>query len=80
MESNKKIHNVASSFIKKMLQRKFKNLISTGFEHDLELVLLAKNDLKYELPVIVHMPGSKLNIFIDPIKMLIGILKSRFLI
>ena len=65
---------------KSVAKKIFKNLISTGFEHDLELVLLAKkNDLEImELPVHwVHMPGSKLNIFIDPIKMLIGIFKIK---
>ena len=66
---------------KKSAARKiFKDLISTGFEHDLELVLLAqRNSFEIiELPVHwVHMPGSKLNIIFDPIKMLLGIFKIR---
>ena len=56
----------------------FKKLKTVGFEHDLEIALIAKANNFYisELPVQwTHMPGSKLNIFIDPIKMLIGILR-----
>ena len=65
---------------KKVAKKIFSNLASNGFEHDLEIVLLAKkNNLDIiELPVHwTHMPGSKLNIFTDPIKMLIGILQIR---
>ena len=65
---------------KKIAKKIFKVLKSEGFEHDLEIVMLAKK-FKYqitELPVKwVHMSGSKLNIFIDPIKMFFGILKIR---
>ena len=59
----------------------FKKLSTEGFEHDLEIALLAKANNFYisELPVEwTHMPGSKLNIFIDPPKMLLGILKMSF--
>ena len=65
---------------KKVAKKIFSNLASNGFEHDLEIVLLAKkNNLDIiELPVHwTHMPRSKLNIFTDPIKMLIGILQIR---
>ena len=69
---------------KKVAKKIFSNLTSNGFEHDLEIVLLTKkNNLDImELPIRwVHMPGSKLNIFSDPIKMLMGmfILKFRYL-
>lgn len=56
----------------------FNKLRCKGFEHDLEIALLAKKNNFYisELPVEwKHMPGSKLNILIDPFKMLFGILK-----
>lgn len=56
----------------------FKKLRTEGFEHDLEIALIAKaNNFNItELPVQwTHMPGSKLNILIDPFKMLLGIIK-----
>ena len=56
----------------------FKKLKSNGFEHDLELVMLLKkyNITIKELPVYwTHKNDSKLNIFYDPLKMLIGIFK-----
>ena len=58
----------------------FKNLKTKGFEHDIEIVTLAKNkNFKIiELPVHWrHVSGSKLNVFFDPIKMLFGIIKIR---
>ena len=58
----------------------FKNLKTKGFEHDIEIVTLAKNkNFKIiELPVHwKHVSGSKLNVFFDPIKMLFGIIKIR---
>ena len=58
----------------------FKNLKTNGFEHDIEIVTLAKNkNFKIiELPVNWrHVSGSKLNVFFDPIKMLFGIIKIR---
>ncbi len=58
----------------------FKNLKTNGFEHDIEIVTLAKNkNFKIiELPVHwSHVSGSKLNVFFDPIKMLFGIIKIR---
>ena len=52
-----------------------------GFEHDIELVLLLKSkniEIK-ELPVKwKHKDNSKVNVFLDPIKMFIGILIIRF--
>jgi hypothetical protein len=52
-----------------------------GFEHDLEIVLNAKK-LKHsiiELPVKwIHKSNSKLNIFIDPIRMFLGILLLKY--
>ena len=52
-----------------------------GFNHDLEIILLLKNkniEIK-KLPVKwEHKDNSRLNIFWDPIKMLIGIFLMRF--
>ena len=62
----------------KVAKKIFKKLKSNGFEHDLELVmLLKKNNITIkELPVYwTHKNDSKLNIFYDPLKMLIGIFK-----
>jgi dolichyl-phosphate beta-glucosyltransferase len=62
----------------KVAQKIFKKLKSNGFEHDLEIVmLLKKNNITIkELPVHwTHKNDSKLNIFYDPLKMLIGIFK-----
>ena len=59
----------------------FSRLKTKGFDHDLELILLIKkrNFLISELPVKwKHIDNSRLNIFWDPIKMLIGILFMRF--
>jgi glycosyltransferase involved in cell wall biosynthesis len=56
----------------------FKDLEIFGFAHDIELIMRLndKNIEIKELPVNwTHMPGSKLNIFIDPIKMLIDLFK-----
>ena len=56
----------------------FKKLKTYGFEHDLEVVILAKK-MNYqikELPVKWHHVGqSKLHLFKDSIKMFLGILK-----
>ena len=63
---------------KKDAKRIFSKMKSQRFEHDLEIILIAKK-LNYEiieLPVEwEHRSGSKLNIFIDPWKMLYGILE-----
>ena len=64
-----------------MIISKMKNY---GFDHDLELVLILKSkNLKIkELPVKwVHKDNSQLNIFLDPVKMLLGIftIKIRYL-
>lgn len=61
---------------KKIAKKIFRQLVLHKFEHDLEIVLIAE---KYrfnitELPINwTHKSGSKLNIFIDPFKMLYGI-------
>ena len=59
----------------------FSKLSRFGFDHDLEIVLLLKSKhirIK-ELPVKwIHKEHSKVNIFLDPIKMFIGILIIRF--
>jgi len=55
----------------------FKNLSIYGFAHDIELVsfILKKKMIIKELPVTwTHVPNSKLNILIDPIKMFIDLL------
>jgi len=58
----------------------FSKLKNYGFDHDLEIVLLlkSKNIIIKELPVKwIHKNNGRLNILIDPIKMLIGIIKIR---
>ena len=59
----------------------FSKLQNSGFEHDIELVLLLKSkniEIK-ELPVKwKHKDNSKVNILLDPLKMFIGILILRF--
>ena len=59
----------------------FKNITINKFEHDLEIILNAQkiNQSITELPVEwIHKPNSKLNILIDPIKMLYGIILLSF--
>ena len=69
---------------KDIAKKIFSSLQSKKFEHDLEIVLLAKknNYSIVELPIKwVHKPGSKLHIIFDPIKMFFGIcLQLRFII
>lgn len=63
---------------KDIAKKIFSSLQSKKFEHDLEIVLLAKknNYSIVELPIKwVHKPGSKLHIIFDPIKMFFGIIK-----
>ena len=63
---------------KDIAKKIFSSLQSKKFEHDLEIVLLAKknNYSIIELPVEwIHKPGSKLHIIFDPIKMFFGIIK-----
>jgi len=62
----------------KFIFSKLKNL---GFDHDIELILLlnSRNVEIKELPVKwKHKDNSKVNIFLDPIKMFIGILIIKF--
>jgi glycosyltransferase involved in cell wall biosynthesis len=59
----------------------FRKLTMNKFEHDLEIVLNAKNlnQSIVELPIKwSHKSSSKLNVFIDPIKMLYGIILLSF--
>jgi len=59
----------------------FRRLTMNKFEHDLEIVLNAKsfNQSITELPINwIHKSSSKLNVFIDPIKMLYGIILLSF--
>jgi dolichyl-phosphate beta-glucosyltransferase len=66
---------------KKIAKKIFKGVMMSGFEHDLEIVLIAKklNLSITELPVKwIHKSNSKLNIFIDPIKMFICILFLKY--
>jgi len=55
--------------------------VNYGFDHDIEIVLILKSkniEIK-ELPVKwQHKNNSKVNIFLDPIKMFIGIFVMRF--
>ncbi len=56
----------------------FKKLKTHRFAHDIELIVMIHkmNEKIKELPVKwVHVPQSKLNIFTDPIKMFVDILK-----
>ncbi len=58
----------------------FSKLKNYGFDHDLELVLFLKfkKITINELPVKwIHKNNSRLNIFLDPLKMFIGIIKIR---
>jgi len=59
----------------------FSKLKNYGFEHDIELVMILKSkniEIK-QLPVKwKHKDDGKVNVFLDPIKMLIGILIIRF--
>jgi dolichyl-phosphate beta-glucosyltransferase len=67
---------------KKFIAKKiFKKLTINKFEHDLEIVLNAQkiNKTIVELPVRwSHKKNSKLNIFIDSFKMLLGIILLRY--
>ena len=59
----------------------FSKLKNCGWDHDIELILLlkSKNIAITELPIKwIHKENSKVNIFLDPIKMFIGILIIRF--
>ncbi|MDC3104335.1 glycosyltransferase [Candidatus Pelagibacter bacterium] len=65
----------------RIAKKLFSKLTHYGFTHDLELVLILKN-MKIpiiELPVKwTHKAGSKVSIFIDPLRMFINILYLRF--
>lgn len=59
----------------------FANLTRDKFDYDLEIVLLAKSKQLYikELPVNWrHVNESKLNLFFDPLKMFMGIIKLHY--
>ncbi len=61
-----------------LAKKVFKKLKILRFAHDIELIVMIykMNEKITELPVKwVHVPQSKLNIFTDPIKMFIDILK-----
>lgn len=65
----------------KLAKKIFKRLTLNRFEHDLEIILIAKQFKKeiVELPVKwTHVSNSKLNIFTDSIKMFYGILLLSF--
>ena len=65
---------------KKIAKKIFLNQKEKGFIHDLEIVLISNNNkiIVKELPVIWnHKKNSKLNLFIDSVKMFFGILKLR---
>lgn len=58
----------------------FSSITRTGYEHDIELAIVAKdkNISIKELPVKwKHKSGSKVNVIIDSIKFLIGIIKLK---
>ena len=66
---------------KKISKLVFSKLKSSGFDHDLEIILFLKSKrIKIkELPVKwIHKNNSSLNIFWDPIKMLVGIFLLKF--
>ena len=66
---------------RKYAKKLFSNLKDKKFAHDIEILLLAK---KYRIKVIelpvkwVHKNNSKVNVLLDPIKMLLGILIMKF--
>ena len=66
---------------KEIAKKLYSKLTNYGFTHDLELVLILK-EMKIqiiELPVKwTHKAGSKVNIFLDPLKMFLNILLLRF--
>lgn len=69
-------------FNKKYSKKVFKKLSIDGFAFDVQLtVLLMKKKIKIvELPLKwTHMPGSKLNLFLDIPKMLIEIIKIKII-
>lgn len=66
---------------KNIAKKCFRNLIRPGYEHDIEVIIkLKKYKIKIiELPVKwTHKKHSKVNIFIDPLKMFLGILILKF--
>ena len=66
---------------KKIAKLTFSKLKNSGFDHDLEIILFLKSKrIKImELPVKwIHKNNSSLNIFWDPIKMLVGIFLLKF--
>ena len=66
---------------KSLAKNIFRKLRDYGFNHDLEIILILKKKRTKikELPVKwKHKNNSRLNIFIDPIKMLIGIFLIKF--
>ena len=73
--------NTYKLYKKKIAKLVFSKLKSSGFDHDLEIVLFLKSKrIKIkELPVKwIHINNSSLNIFWDPIKMLVGIFLLKF--
>ena len=66
---------------KKIAKKIFRNLMRPSYEHDIEVIIKLKKykiEIK-ELPVKwTHKKHSKVNIFIDPLKMFLGILLLKF--
>ena len=59
----------------------FENLSQFGYIHDVEIAYKCsiKNLKIIELPVVwVHKSGGKINLFIDPIKMIFDLIKLKF--
>ena len=66
---------------KKIAKKIFSNLKENGFIHDIEIVLLAKNNnyIIKELPVTwSHKSNGKVNLISDSLKMLINLIKLKF--
>ena len=66
---------------KNVAKKIFSKLLNYGFTHDLELVLIClKEKIKIvEYPVKwTHKSGSKVNIFLDPVKMFLNMLYLKF--
>jgi len=66
-----------SNYAKKI----FKKIVTDGYMHDVEICIIAKRlKLKIiELPVKwTHIPGSKINFFIDFIKIFFNLLKIKY--
>lgn len=69
------------NYINRIMLKKYKKIVTDGYMHDVEICIIAKRlKLKIiELPVKwTHIPGSKINFFIDFIKIFFNLLKIKY--